>query len=393
MPKVKLTASFIDTLKVDVRTDYHDALVHGLSLRVAPSGTKTWNLFYTRESDGVKQRVKMGRYPAIDLEAARGKALKAMSTVADGEDPAESKRARKAALTVQELGALYMEKHARRWKKTWAEDERMLRVEVYPSIGRMKAEAVRRRDLIDIIEAKLDAGRAAQSTNILAVIRKLFSWAVDNDYLDASPAAGIKPRAASVSRDRVLSDAEVRQIWKALPEAAMSEATRRVFRLLFLTCQRSGEVAGITVSELDLEAKLWTIPASRTKNGLVHPVPLSDPAIEILRAAIADLPTTAENDAPLFAKIDAPIESNAVSKVARARLQITGQRWTPHDIRRTGATRMGDLGVAPHIVEAVLNHISGFRQGVAGTYQRSKYLAEKRHALDAWAERLAKITS
>ena len=351
------------------------------------AGAKTWQVVYTRESDGRKQRVKIGRFPAITLEKARAKALKTATEVSEGEDPAKKKRAKRDALTVEDLGALYLEKYAKRQKKTWAEDERLLKREVYPEIGRMKAEAVKRRDVLDIIEAKAEAGFVAQSTQILAVVRKMFNWAVDGDYLQSSPAIGIRPRGKAVRRDRVLSEGEVRKIWNALPDAALSEQTRDILRLLFLTGQRSGEVCGIMRGEVDVDRAVWTIPGSRTKNGLAHVVPLSDHALVIVGQALEQ--AEEEPDAALFTRVGEPIESNAIAKAARLKLQVTGESWTPHDIRRTVATGMAGLGIAPHIVEAVLNHISGFRAGVAGIYNRNQYEPEKRRALDRWADHVA----
>jgi len=391
MPRKNLTARFCETVKVDERTDFQDELVRGLWFRVSPSGARTWNVVYTRESDGRKQRVKLGRFPAMSLEKARTGALKIVTAVSEGEDPSSKRKAQKRAITVEELGAVYIEKYAKRSKKTWAEDQRLLKVEVYPAIGRMKAEAVKRRDVLDIIEAKADAGFIAQSTQILAVVRKMFNWAVDGDYIQSSPASGIKPRGKAVKRDRVLSDDEVRRVWKAISEASLSDPTKDVFRLLFLTGQRSGEVCGITRGEIDLDKATWTLPASRTKNGLAHVVPLSDPALAIIRAAIERVDD--HPDAALFSRVGAPIESNAVAKAARLKLQVVSETWTPHDIRRTVATGMAGQGIAPHIVEATLNHVSGFRAGVAGIYNRNQYEPEKRQALTRWADQLDAIVS
>lgn len=133
----------------------------------------------------------------------------------------------------------------------------------------------------------------------------------------------------------------------------------------------------------------WTIPGSRAKNGLTHVVPLSNAALAIVQGRLdrAD----EEGAAPLFTRIGEPIESNAISQAARLKLQVTGEPWTPHDIRRTVATGMAGMGIMPHIIEAVLNHISGFRSGVAGVYNRNTYDAEKRRALDQWAEHLDAI--
>lgn len=391
MPRKSLTARFCETVKVDERTDFQDELVRGLWFRVSPSGAKTWNVVYTRGDDGKKQRVKLGRFPAMSLDKARTGALKMVTAVSEGDDPANKRRAQKQAVTVEELGRLFIDKYSKRQKKTWAEDERLLNVEVYPEIGRMKAEVVKRRHLLDIIEAKAEAGFIAQSTQILAVVRKMFNWAVDSDYLQSSPATGIKPRGKAVKRDRVLSDKEVREIWNALPEVSLSEPTRDIFRLLFLTGQRSGEVCGMTRGEIDLDRAVWTLPAGRTKNGLAHVVPLSDQAWAIVKAALDKAGD--EPDAPLFSRIGEPVESNAIAKAARLKLQVIGEAWTPHDIRRTVATGMAGLGIAPHIVEAVLNHISGFRAGVAGVYNRAQYEPEKRRALNVWSAHVSALVS
>lgn len=391
MPRKNLTARFCDSVKVDIRTDFQDEAIRGLSLRVSESGLKTWNVVFVRQSDDTKQRVKLGRYPEITLEKARTAALKMMTAIAEGGDPANDKKANRAALTIEALGAIYLEKHAKRLKKTWAQDERILQVEVYPRIGKMKAAQVKRRDLLDIIEAKAEAGHIAQSTQILAVIRKLFNWAVDSDYLQTSPAAGVKPRGKSVSRDRVLSKEEIRLIWNSLPDAKLNGKTKAIIRLLFLTGQRSGEVSGMIRSEIDLNRPTWTIPGGRAKNGNPHVVPLSGVARKIVELALAEAD---ENpDAPLFTRTGEAIESNAIAKAVRLKLQVTDTAWTAHDIRRTVATGLAELGIAPHIVEAVLNHVSGFKAGVAGTYNRHLYEPEKRRALDIWAEHLQAVVS
>ncbi|MBO0663601.1 site-specific integrase [Jiella sp. MQZ9-1] len=389
MPRKNLTTRFVETVKIETRTDFWDDVVRGLVLRVSPTGVKAWTVVYSRESDGEKRRVTLGKFPALSLEKARRKALDAVAAVSDGMDPAGDKRARREAMTVAELADLYVERYAKRNKKSWAEDERILRVDVLPMIGRIKAVAVKRRDLLDIIDAKAEAGKLTQSTHILAVVRKMFGWAVDEEYLEVSPAAGIRPRAKPVQRDRVLSADEVRRIWKALPDAALRPVTVEVFKLLFLTGQRSGEVCGMRRGEVDLDKALWTIPSERTKNGLTHVVPLSPAALAVVERAMRRAGD--EASAPLFTRTGEPLESNAIAKAAKLKLQILEERWTPHDIRRTVATMMGDIGILPHIVEAVLNHISGFRAGVAGIYNRAKYEPEKRRALAMWAEYLDSV--
>lgn len=388
MPRRALTARFVETTKVKARTDYWDDVVRGLVLRVSPSGVKSWTVVYTRESDGRKRRLTLGKFPSIDLAKARKRALASIATVGDGGDPAGTKRARREGITVAELGTLFIEQYSKRHKRTWMEDERILKVELYPAIGPMKVASVKKGDLLDVFEAKAAAGRTRQSNQILAVARKMFGWAVEGEYIQVSPVAGIKPRGKAVRRDRVLSEEEVKAIWAALPSANISEATRRILRLLFLTGQRSGEVCGIRLDELDLDGAIWTIPRHRTKNSLAHVVPLSKPALATIRSVVDELPEEHTPDAPLFTRTGEPIASNAIAQAARKALQVTSAAWTPHDIRRTVATGMARLAIPPHIVEATLNHISGFRAGVAGVYNRHQYENEKRRALVAWANNL-----
>ncbi len=369
MPRKNLSARFCETVKVDERTDYQDELVRGLWFRVSPAGAKTWQVVYDRDSDSKRQRVKLGRFPAMTLEKARTAALKLVTAVAEGEDPSADKRARKAALTTEELGKLYLEKHAKRNKKTWTEDERLLKKEEYPAIGEMKAESVKRRDVLDIIEAKAEAGHVAQSTQILAVVRKLFNWAVDGDYLQSSPATGIKPRGKAVRRDRVLDDREVEKIWNALPEATVSQQTADIIRLLFLTGQRSGEVCGMVRGEVDLDRALWTIPKERTKNGLTHVVPLPPTAIAIVEKWLERADD--EADAPLFSRTGTPIASNAIAQAVRLKLQITGASWTPHDIRRTVATGMAGEASSQAFPASTIGTDMRLKSDVLWTYGQS----------------------
>ncbi|WP_421850622.1 tyrosine-type recombinase/integrase [Oricola sp.] len=391
MPRKNLTTRFVETVKVDVRTDFWDDIVRGLVLRVSPSGVKSWTAVYVRESDGAKRRLTIGQFPAIKLEKARAKALKVMSSVSEGEDPAGEKRARREAMKVRELGQLYLEKYAKRRKRTWEEDQRILEKDVYPLIGGHRAVALRRRDVIDVVEAKAETGRERQAGVVLAVVRRMFNWAVENDYLESSPVQGVKAPGKPVRRDRVLSDAELKAVLLALPGAPFSDAMRAIVQLLALTGQRSGEVCGMTNSEIDIERAIWTIPAHRTKNGLQHTVPLSGPAADIIAAWFPE--DDAPSETPLFSRTGDPIESNAVAAAVRKNLQLFEERWMPHDLRRTAATGMAELRIQPHIVEAALNHISGFRAGVAGVYNRARYDAEKRRALDAWASHVDGVVS
>jgi Arm DNA-binding domain len=139
MPRKSLTTRFIESIEVDNRTDYWDEMLRGLVLRVTPQGAKTWNVVYTRELDGVKVRHTIGRFPALSLEKARAKALTDLAAIAHGGDPAGEKKARRDGLTIEQLGDLFIEKYSKPRKRSWQTDQRILRVDVYPKIGRLKA--------------------------------------------------------------------------------------------------------------------------------------------------------------------------------------------------------------------------------------------------------------
>lgn len=391
MPRKNLTARFVETVKVETRTDIWDDMIKGLVLRVSPTGVKAWSVVYTRESDGSRQRVTIGQFPAVGLEKARAKALATLTDISNGGDPATKKKIRREAMTVRELGAAFIEQYAKREKRTWAEDQRILNVEVYPAIGDMKAMMTRRRDWLDVIDSKVDAGRAGQGRKVMSMIRKMLNWAVEKDLLEANPIAGVKAPGKPGRKDRFLKTAEIKSVWAALEHAALLDVTKDVLRLLLLTGQRSGEVCGMVRGEIDPDAGVWTIPANRTKNGEAHVVHLSDAALAIVRGALdrAD----EEKTAPLFSRVSKPIHPGGIAHAVKNELQLFEEPWTPHDLRRTVATGMAEIGVEPHIVEAVLNHVSGFKGGVAGVYNRATYEPQKQAALDKWARQVERVIS
>lgn len=217
-----------------------------------------------------------------------------------------------------------------------------------------------------------------------AALSALFSWAIGEGVSDSNPVVGTN-LSNEVSRDRTFTDEELRLIWLH----AGSGQYGAIVRLLMLTGQRRDEVGAMRSIELKLEQGLWTIHPARTKNGRAHDVPLSPTAIEILRAC-PRLPgrefVFGEGPGPFsgWSKAKASLDKRMLSAGPLA-------PWRLHDLRRTVATRLGDLGVLPHVVEAILNHVSGHKAGVAGVYNRSVYAPEKRAALEKWAEYISNL--
>jgi len=417
-----LTTASVEKLKAHaVRREIPDARMPGLYLVVQPSGTKSWAVRYRH--GGRPRKLTIGGYPAFDLIAARKSASAALQAVEAGQDPAKQKRKAKqdAKLGKHErdsfaaVARLFVNRHARANNRSWKETARLLGLRPDPhkpsDFLMIKGGLVEqwkdtdigdigKRDVLEAIDAIVDRGTGTLANRTLSQLRKLFNWCLERDVVSASPCAGLKAPAAEVSRDRVLSDDEIRWLWKAVE--AQDYPFGPLAQLLLLTGQRRAEVAGMAASELDLDAQLWSLPKERTKNGEAHEVPLADAAVAILktlpRIAGDGYVFTRTGTTPVsgFSRAKAALDYRML-QVARHKAKqpkkINVEAWTLHDLRRTAASGMAALGIAPHIVEAALNHKSGTIKGVAAVYNRHAYASEKRQALDAWARRIEQIIS
>ncbi len=399
-----LTDKRIKGLRADEgRFEIRDAKVTGLVLRVTASGAKTWSVQYRVKGKPGTQRETLGPYPRVSIADARGRADAILKRVSAGGDPKADAKARRARMTVRELAERYLELHAKPSKRSWRGDEQMLNLSVLPVIGDMAIADVHRRDITRVLDKVLERGAAIQANRTWEVVRAMFRWAVRRGDLDHSPHEGLGRPSKENRRDRTLSrkafedhtgetrPAEVAVLWEKLPACPMSEGMRDVIRLQLLTGQRSGEVAGMRLDELDLRAREWLLPPERTKNKRSHEVPLSAWALEIIRGAIArghGLPFVFPSPTG-----DQAVESMAVAKAVKRSLHALGlDPFTPHDLRRTVATALIEQGELPVVVEAALNHISGAQGTVtAAHYVRHPYAEEKRAALERWADRLRAI--
>jgi hypothetical protein len=222
------------------------------------------------------------------------------------------------------------------------------------------------------------------------IARRLFTWAVDRGILEASPFDRLKtPVPKQPSRDRVLNDAELAMIWQAAK--ALGYPSGPIVQLLILTAARRSEISEMPWSELASDLSLWTLPSERAKNKIALELPLPP----LARSILASLPRIAGGDFVFTASGERPINSfrDACNLINRMITNVNGKalpHWTIHDIRRTVATRMGDLGVMPHVIERVLNHAVG---GIKGIYQRQTYRAEKAAALKLWAKHVETLAA
>jgi integrase len=336
----------------------------------------------------------------LTLAGARQLARAATNNVARGIDPAAQKRAAREISQVRPDRDLFhnvvdqfLKKHVS-GKRSVKEVERMLAVEVTPAWGGRPIHDITKRDVIELLDGITERGKGTMANRVFATVRKLFNWACERDIIKISPCAGIKPPNEEKSRDRILTDDELRCFWKACDEIKYPFGP--LFKLLLLTGQRLSEVAEMTGHELRLSEKLWTIPRERAKNDNAHDVALSDAALEVL-AGLKKIrgkkdyifTTTGETPVSGFSRAKSNLDEEMLA-LAEAPPEIWGEApeippWRIHDLRRTVASGMARLGINLPVIEKVLNHQSGSFGGIVGVYQRHSYADEKRRALEAWA--------
>ncbi|QJF50694.1 tyrosine-type recombinase/integrase [Roseobacter ponti] len=383
------TAKFIEGVKpTATRREIPDPAFKGLYLVVQPSGRKSWATRY--QLAGRHRKLTLGKYPAISLADARKAAGHAVTSIEAGIDPADAKLARKAAPdrdTVKVLVEQYAAQHLSTLKRGH-DAKRALEIYVVTQWGHRRVQSLARRDVRGLLDRIAAEGKKTTANRVRAYFNAFCVWLIERDVIEHNPVTGTKPFKEQ-SRDRILTDDELR--WLLIACGQIAEPWGNLTRALILTGQRLREVAEMTVDEVT--GDLWTLPASRTKNGQAHEVPLSGAAMEaIMRADRVPsrngllFTTTGQTPVSGFSKGHARIvrQMQAVADADRAEA-VTIPRWTFHDLRRTTATGLARLGTPVRITEAVINHTSGTSAGVVGIYQRYDFGPEKRGALEAWS--------
>ncbi len=388
----RLTAKTIEALKPGtVRREVPDGTLPGLYLAVQPSGSMSYVLRY--RFAGKPRKLTIG--PAdIGLGEARKLAAIARAAIAGGKDPAGDKKARQTALRaietdrVETVVADFITRYVQRTNRprTAANYKRLLAKEIVAHWHGRRLSAITRQDINRRLDEIVDRGAPVTANRTLALLRTMCRWAVSRDIIPHSPTDGITAPASETPRDRILDDQELASVWRAAE--GLGWPFMPVTRLLMLTGQRRGEVAGMTWSEIDFAAATWTIPAARAKNKRQHVVPLAPEVVEILTS----LPRIAGTDLvfPMPGSV-----SRSKRRLDAAIATETGSipPWTLHDLRRSAASGMARLGVDLHVIERCLNHISGSFGGIVGVYQKHRYETEMRRALEMWAAHIQRIVT
>jgi integrase len=389
-----LTAKAIENFKPGAsRREVPDGDVRGLYLQIFPSGKASWAFRY--RFGGRTRKLTIGASPEIGLKDARDLARAAHLQIASGEDPGAAKQAARTATKalpardmVEKVAAQFLARHVKNLSAaTRNEVERVVAKEILPTFRGRRLSEIKRPDVIAWLDAIVDRGAPISANRALSWFKGLCNFAVERGILDVSPIAAIKAPSPETPRDRVLSDDELRIVWQAAD--ALEPVYAGFIKLLILTGQRLREVSEMEWKEIDLDAKLWTLPAARAKNGVEHAIPLSDPAIDVLRS----LPRIAGSSFVLTLNGRNPIRGTPLIKRRIDTLAPPMPPWVLHDIRRTAASGMARLGVNLPVIEKLLNHVSGSFAGIVGVYQRHSFADEKRAAMAAWARHVEALVS
>jgi integrase len=389
---VKLTVSSVAALKLTA--GQHDKIIfddtiRGWGIRLRPGGAY-WVFQYgftgkdlTGAPRRVQRRMTFGEFPAMSVPAARAQSELLRAAVKLGRDPASEKATAQASAGATFGGCVELYVKRRRHEgrlrpASLGEIERHLDRH-FAALHALPIDRVDRR-AIAIELARLTTERGPIEANRARTsLVKFFNWAIGEGFVDANPALHTN-RNEETSRDRVLVDAELRAIWRAVPDGDYGE----IVKLLMLTCARRTEIAELKWSEIDIERGVMALPPTRTKTRVTHIIPMSSSVRRILEAR-----SQRDNRDYVFGR------GRGFSGWSRCKIELDNvvklEPFTLHDLRRAGATGMANLGVQPHVIEAVLNHTSGTKSGVAGIYNRSTYEGEKARALEVWDEHLTAV--
>jgi integrase len=387
----QLSQQTVDRLSPDPKRTIErpDHLWPALRLVVQPTGSRSFAVRTRIHGRTVKITLDK-RAIGTDLVKARDAARDLLAKIAAGRDPRAERTERKERGTVAEVTADYVERHLKRNTRRWRDAEQMLKRDVLPQWGTRPMASITRRDVLDLVDGVLDRGSPVSANRVLSRIKALFNWAIARSVVEHNPAFGIKEPHREQPREKTLSEAELRAIWGAFN--AMGHPFGPLCKLLLLTAQRRGEVAAMRWDQLDFSDAVWRLEASDTKAARAHIVPLAPVAVELLR----HLPRV--DHSPLVfpserLASDRPV--SGFSKALRTAQRISGvAAWTFHDLRRSVATGLARLGVAPHVTEKILNHSGGHSLSqLARVYNTYSYGKECRQALELWAAELERIVS
>ena len=391
-----LTHRTIETLRpAEAPYRVPDQRCKGLAVRVAPSGVKTWDLAYRIRGTAKMRRLSLGRTTDIGLEQARDRANELTSAARSGRDligeEGEARDAAASRITVEKLIDLYLRRRVVGRLRTAKSIESRLRRTLAPILQRYAAD-ICRRDTRAILDAITDRGQGREAEKRRQVCTAMFRWALSQDIVEADPTAGLTPYDRGAPRDRVLTVEEIEWVWKWLESDALSLEAADILKLELLTGARCGEISGLCAEEIDRQKWTWTLPAARSKNGRQRVTPIVGLAREMLERRLSSV-----ENGPLFL-----LEKGVVVTSAHIGHYLLTRRttlpiavFTSHDLRRTFATMLAEMGIALDLVAAIVGHELGGKETrtLVRHYVHTDMLERKAPALRAWDERLKAIVT
>lgn len=404
--KERLTDEKIATLgaaPAGRRIDIHDTVLPGLVLRVTDKGVKSFAVRYRHGTRTL--RYTIGKTPPLKLKKAREIAHPLLASARQGQNPMDEKRAAKAARDRSPACEKVVERFIKHQDKRVADGDlkpahanevaRLLRKQVAQPWKARTLASIEAEDVATLLD---EIGSMNTRRHTFFALRSLFKWAKGVRIIESLPIGEDFPTPAKPSdRERVLEERELKSVWRAV--RATYTTYHAIVQLLIATAQRRDEVAEAEWSEFDLTKAVWTIPAKRTKNGKAHRVPLTALALQLIRNIpkvdpVFLFPGQAKRGKTY---LQGQSRRHTFSGWSRSKTRLdkaSGIRdWRVHDLRRTAATWMAAHGVAPHVVERIINHSSGQISGVAAVYNRAQYEREMRDALEQWSLHLAEEPS
>ena len=392
---ISLTQRSIDALRpAEMAYRVPDLRCIGLAVRVAPSGIKTWDLAYRIKNSGKTRRLSLGRISDVSLEKARERANELTSAARTGRDlvseEEEEKRAAQASrLTIEQLVELYVRRRVTGRLRTAKEIESRLKRALSPVFQR-HVDEICRRNVRELLDPVADKGNEREAEKRRQTIGAMFRWAVSQDIVETDATAGLTAYDPGTPRDRVLAVDEIEALWKWLKSDALPSEPADILKLELLTGARCGEISGLCAEEINREEWLWTLPAERSKNKKPRVTPLVGGAKQIIQTRLSIVQA-----GPLFRTETGTILTAAhvghYLLARRDKLPIT--KFTTHDLRRTVATQLTEMGIALDLVAAVIGHEAGSRETrtLVRHYVRTDLLDRKRSCLEAWQRRLSEI--
>jgi len=391
---VSLTHRAIDALRpAEAAYRVSDQRCIGLAVRVAPGGLKTWDLAYRIRGTGKVRRISLGRVGDVPLENARERANELTSAARTGCDliaeEAETKAVAASRVTVEKLIDVYVRRRVAGRLRTAKEIESRLKRALAP-VMQKHADDIRRRDLRELFDQSADQGIEREAEKRRQTVGAMFRWALSQDMVATDPTAGLKAYDPGAPRDRVLTADEIEALWKWLDACKMPPDPADILKLELATGARCGEISGMHAEEIDREHWTWTLPADRSKNKRPRVTPLVGIARQIIAVRLIQIPV-----GPLFmADTGKPFMAAHIGHYLLARRdRLPIEKFTTHDLRRTVATMLVEMGTSFELVASVIGHESGSKntRTLVRHYVRTDLVERKRNVLEGWDRRLREI--